>query len=263
MRAGIALVLAAASLLVFSCGQPAENKEVEQAYLKVVDALMARDGHTVYSLSSENSRVFLDRLAEAMNSFGQSGFSNGGDMLNTFLGEEDFSDLSRTVSSVSIAGNTATLIAGGETLTLFLEEGSWKLDIEGMFRQGLEEGLEGSGLTVDDILEGNFQGLNGSLSGVPEGYTVGAGPIPVTFTNGLGNWDVHAVFIDPSSEPEWSEERLGATYILTQGQSFTVMVVPGTYDIRLVDNDGDTYSRWEVPIGTGGYQWTVTLEDLD
>ncbi len=261
MRAAVALCTAVSMLLVISCGQPAENREVEQAYLRVVDALMARDGVTVYQLSSENSRVFLDRLAEAMNSFGQSGFSSGGEMLNTFLAEEDFSDLSRSVSSVSISGNTATLVADGETLTLFLEEGSWKLDIEGMFRQGLEEGLEGSGLTVDDILAGNFNG--GPLMQVPEGYTVGAGSVPVVFVNGLGNWDVHAVFIDPSTEPEWSGERLGDTYIMAPGQSFTVMIDPGTYDILLVDSDGDTYSRWEVPIGSGGYQWNVTLEDLD
>ncbi len=33
------------------------------------------------------------------------------------------------------------------------------------------------------------------------------------------------------------------------------MVDPGTYDIQIIDEDGDTYSLWEVEIGPEGYQW--------
>ncbi len=118
----------------------------------------------------------------------------------------------------------------------------------------MEESLEGSGITVDDILDGN---LGAGLNPVPDGYTVGQGTAAVTFTNNLDGWDIHGVFIDPSDETEWSEERLGADYILAGDQTITVMVDPGTYDIQIIDEDGDTYSsgrsRSAPKVISGGY----------
>jgi hypothetical protein len=256
------VIIGAAALLAVSCGGVSpERKAVEQSYLDLVNALMAGDGHTVYNLSTENSRDFMDRLAVAMTDMGFGEMENGGDLFDMFLEEEEFGELSTVVSSVTVEGGSATLVSEGDTLQFRLEEGVWRVDVEQVFREGLEEGLEGSGLTVDDILEGNYP--TDLLVDVPRDYSVGGGTAPVTIRNDLGSWDIHGVWIDPSSSPDWSEERLGPGYMLAVGSSFTVMVDPGIYDIMAVDQDGDSYTRWEVEVGPGGYSWSVNLADMD
>lgn len=258
-RIAIPLIMAV-MMLAAACGQPPEEKAVEQAYNDLLDAMEAQDGGLVFENLSSNTRDFLDRLADSMTAIGAGDYQNGADMFGEFLAGEDFGDYSRDVSSIVIEGESATLYTGDDPMYFILEEGEWKADFEGFIREGMEESLEGSGITVDDILDGN---LGAGLTPVPGGYTVGQGTAAVTFINHLDGWDIHGVFIDPSDETEWSEERLGADYILTGDQAITVMVDPGTYDIQLVDEDGDTYSLWEVQIGPEGYQWEVTLGDMD
>ena len=87
-----------------------------------------------------------------------------------------------------------------------------------------------------------------------------SGNVPVKITNDLGAWNIEEVLIDLSENP-WGENLLTET--LTPGDDETFMVAPGTYDIMLIDEDGDEYTRWEVEIGSGGYDWAVTLEDMN
>jgi hypothetical protein len=47
------------------------------------------------------------------------------------------------------------------------------------------------------------------------------------------------------------------------GDDVTISVPAGTYDIKVVDEDGDSYTLWGVEIGAEGYQWAVTLADID
>lgn len=258
-RIAVPLIMAVL-MLVAACGQPPEEKAVEQAYNDLLDAMEAQDGELVFENLSSNTRDFLDRLADSMTAIGAGDYQNGADMFGEFLAGEDFGDYSRDVTSIVIEGESATLYTGDDPMYFILEGGEWKADFEGFIREGMEESLEGSGITVDDILDGN---LGAGLNPVPDGYTVGQGTAAVTFTNNLDGWDIHGVFIDPSDETEWSEERLGADYILAGDQTITVMVDPGTYDIQIIDEDGDTYSLWEVEIGPEGYQWGVTLGDMD
>lgn len=84
--------------------------------------------------------------------------------------------------------------------------------------------------------------------------------VPVTINNSLGAWDIREVYIDPSDKP-WTRDLLTTT--LTPGNSATFNVAPGTYDIRCTDEDGDTYTKWEVVVGSQGYTWNVTLADMD
>lgn len=86
--------------------------------------------------------------------------------------------------------------------------------------------------------------------------------VEVTITNGLESWEIHSIFVDPSDEP-WGEDLLGEEDILSAGESFTVEVEKGTWDIMVSDEDGDTYTLWEIEIGPEGYKWNVTLDDLD
>jgi hypothetical protein len=258
MRLGRVIVLLAAALLAASCGQSPEQKAVEQSYNELVDALEAQEGHEVFDLLSENTRDFLDRLATAMADMDLGDYEGGGDMLEEFLVGEEFADFNRNVSSVTIEGDVATLDTGEETLTFLKEGESWRVDLEAMIRQGMEEGLEGTGITVDDILEGNVPGMGG---GEEQSYETGEGSAPVTLVNDLGSWDIYFVYVDPSDEP-WGEDRLGAN-ILAPGDELTVWVEPDTYDIKAEDVDGDTYTRWGVEVGPEGYQWDISLADMD
>lgn len=88
-----------------------------------------------------------------------------------------------------------------------------------------------------------------------------AAMVEVTITNGLEMWDIYFILIDPSDDM-WGEDRLGED-ILAPGESFNVEVEEGTWDIMVTDEDDDTYTLWQVEIGAEGYQWNVTLDDMD
>ncbi|NOQ21523.1 MAG: hypothetical protein GQ565_02575 [Candidatus Aegiribacteria sp.] len=98
---------------------------------------------------------------------------------------------------------------------------------------------------------------------VHEGFSLdtGDGTAPVTVVNDLGGWDIFNVYVDPSDGP-WGDDRLG-TEILTESNDITIWVDPGTYDMRVQDVDGDTYTLWEIDVDENGYEWAVALEDMD
>lgn len=85
--------------------------------------------------------------------------------------------------------------------------------------------------------------------------------VEVTIANGLESWDIYFIYIDPF-DGMWSEDRLG-TDILAPGESFTVKIEDGGWNIMVEDEEGFTYTLWQVEIGAEGYQWNVTLDDLD
>ena len=261
MRIGRALVVLAALMLVVSCGKPADQKAVEDSYNQLVDALEEHDGHAAFDLLSENTRDFMDQLAAAMTDMEIGAYEGGGDMLDEFLVGEGFAEFDRNIESVTIEEDVATLNTGTETLTFLKEGEAWRADLEGLIREGMEEGLEGTGITVEDILAGDLTGPGSGETGEGQSYETGDGSAPVTIVNGLGSWDIYFVYVDPSSAP-WGDDRLGSD-ILLPGDEITVWVDPGTYDMQVEDEDGDTYTKWEIEVGNSGYEWEVTLADLD
>lgn len=88
----------------------------------------------------------------------------------------------------------------------------------------------------------------------------GGGNVPVKITNDLGAWNIEEIFIDPSDEP-WGANRI--TDVIEPGEDVTINVPAGTYDLQIIDEDGDTYTLWAVEIGADGYDWAVTLADID
>lgn len=88
----------------------------------------------------------------------------------------------------------------------------------------------------------------------------GGGNVPVKIINDLGAWNIEEVKIDLSDQP-WGENRISET--IEAGEDVIISVPAGTYDIMIVDEDGDSYTRWEVAIGADGYEWAVTLADID
>ena len=82
--------------------------------------------------------------------------------------------------------------------------------------------------------------------------------------NGLGNWDIHQVHFSLSSNTNWGDDRLRSDQILSPGESETWDVDPGTYDLRAIDEDGDTYRRMGVCISEGmTVEWAVTHSERD
>ncbi|MCD4706712.1 MAG: hypothetical protein K8S62_03140 [Candidatus Sabulitectum sp.] len=88
------------------------------------------------------------------------------------------------------------------------------------------------------------------------------GDAPITIYNGLGDWTIWYVYGDPSDGP-WGEDRLGSE-ILSADEEFTFFVPAGdTYDFKVEDEDGDTYTLWDIDIDEHGFYWEVELSDMD
>ncbi len=256
------LTLAALALIALSaCGYSAEQKAVRSAYLEVVDALESGDYGRTYDCFSSNTRSLLDDLAAALAYYGTPMGDDGRELLATMLEGVDMTGLSRDIRSIRVSGSSASVVTqtedGDETLEFVLEEGAWKLDFEDLITDALNEGMAGSGITVDDLLAYN---VDAGAAGMD--VSAGTGSAPVRITNGLGSWDVWYAYVSASSQSDWGEDRLGSS-ILSPGGVLTVWVDPGTYDIMVEDEDGDTYTRSGVTVGAAGYDWEVTLSDMD
>lgn len=87
--------------------------------------------------------------------------------------------------------------------------------------------------------------------------------VPLSITNGLENYDIHCVYISRSNDSVWGTNHLPGTDILEPGKMAEVMVAPGTYDIQVMDQDGDTYTLNDIHVDDQGYQWTVTINQID
>ncbi|NLP04766.1 hypothetical protein GX411_02290 [Candidatus Fermentibacteria bacterium] len=248
-------------IAVSACGYSAEQKAVRTAYMEVVDALEDGDYGRTYDCFSSNTRSLLDDLADALAFYGTPMGADGRELLAAMLEGVDMTGLTTDIRSITVSGSAATVVTqtddGDETLEFVLEDGAWKLDFEDLIRDAMNEGMAGSGLTVEDLLEYNVDAAaaGGDVS-------TGTGTAPVRITNGLGNWDIWYAYVSKSTESDWGEDRLGSS-ILSPGCVLTVWVDPGTYDIMLEDEDGDTYTRYGVTVGAAGYDWEATLSDMD
>lgn len=81
--------------------------------------------------------------------------------------------------------------------------------------------------------------------------------------NGLGRWDIHFVNVSPASSSSWGEDQLDSDQVLRPGDSESWTLLPGEYDLRAQDEDGDEYIRYDVCIPRGmTVEWRVTLDDL-
>ena len=85
--------------------------------------------------------------------------------------------------------------------------------------------------------------------------------VTLTIINGLGAVTIYYVYVSPSGSDSWGSDRLGTANILSPGESGTLELSKGVYDIRVVDEDGDEYFRWNLQLNSD-YTWTVRLSDL-
>ena len=89
-----------------------------------------------------------------------------------------------------------------------------------------------------------------------------AGDYYVDITNKTG-YTIMYMYVSPAKSDSWEEDVLGEDVLLdgrTQRVNLTGYKSP-IFDIRLVDEDGDKYTFWNVDVSTDDI--TVTLDDLD
>jgi hypothetical protein len=84
----------------------------------------------------------------------------------------------------------------------------------------------------------------------------------ISITNTTGGWDLVDLYLAPFGARTWGEDRLQGDSTLTEGDTWTMEVPAGVYSIRVVDVDGDTYTRLSLPV-MDTLEWVVTLDDLD
>ena len=74
------------------------------------------------------------------------------------------------------------------------------------------------------------------------------------------SWDIHELYISPTSEEEWGSDLLGSNIVQT-GQYAELTDVPcADYDVRIVDEDGDVCVVAEVALCESA---AYTLDDDD
>ena len=88
-------------------------------------------------------------------------------------------------------------------------------------------------------------------------------PVRITVVNDLGSWDIEKIYISGTDEADWGLNSLPSGTVLAPGDSIAIGVETGTYDIQLVDQDGDTYTRWGQEVTEEGYRWAVRLGEID
>jgi len=87
----------------------------------------------------------------------------------------------------------------------------------------------------------------------------GCGKPSVTIVNDTG-FTIYNVYVSHTSSEGWEEDVLGKN-ILEDGDEFHVSLPSGgRWDIRLVDEDGDTYTKYEIKANS---RTVFTIEDLD
>ena len=84
----------------------------------------------------------------------------------------------------------------------------------------------------------------------------------LTIVNNTG-YTMWYVFVSLSSDDSWGSDWLGPTEYLYDKQSKSIQLGKrGVYDIMLIDNEEDEYTKWNVSI-TSDTTVIFTLRDLD
>jgi hypothetical protein len=90
-----------------------------------------------------------------------------------------------------------------------------------------------------------------------------AGPLKtnVTLQNNSA-WSIYELYVSPTSESQWGPDQLG-TEVVSIGESYELTGVPcGSYDIKLVDEDGDVCVMNAVDVCAGSSTWEIDSDDL-
>jgi hypothetical protein len=75
-------------------------------------------------------------------------------------------------------------------------------------------------------------------------------------------WEIHHIYLSSSAEETWGEDQLEDD-VLQKGQSLTLTNIPcDSYDIKVVDEDGDECVIEEVELCGDDSYWKITDKSL-
>ena len=95
----------------------------------------------------------------------------------------------------------------------------------------------------------------------PAAGATASGKATVTVSN-RSDWEIHHFYLSPADENHWGPDQLGDDVIGT-GESFTLKDIPcDTYDVKLVDEDGDECVIGSVDLCAQKDHWVITSDDL-
>ncbi len=178
-------------------------------------------------------------------------------------GSYEFYYVSISLSSADSWGDdrlgSQETISPGETRSFRLSNGTYDVKIEDedgdeyIFWDVDVSGTVSMYVDLENLGEQNWGSGSSSSS---------SGMAPITIENELGSYTIWYIKGDPSGSP-WGDDRLGSE-LLDPGETFTFYVPAGDYyDFKCEDEDGDTYTLWEVWIDEDGFYWSVELSDMD
>src|SRR3954451_10224097 len=76
------------------------------------------------------------------------------------------------------------------------------------------------------------------------------------------DWEIHHFFLSSTGEDGWGPDQLGDE-VIGKDESFTLKSIPcDSYDVKLVDEDGDECVVDDVDICGGAEAWTITNKNL-
>jgi hypothetical protein len=76
------------------------------------------------------------------------------------------------------------------------------------------------------------------------------------------DWEIHHFYLSSTEDDEWGPDQLGEDVVGTD-DAFTLKSIPcNSYDVKLVDEDGDECVVEDVDICGGAEKWTITNKIL-
>ncbi len=93
----------------------------------------------------------------------------------------------------------------------------------------------------------------GMLAGCGPKETAGPANFNVTVTNSSG-YIFNELYVSPTAANSWGDDHLGSTSVLKNNGSFTITLDKydfDNFDIKVLDEDGDTYIFSRVPLAEG------------
>ncbi len=76
------------------------------------------------------------------------------------------------------------------------------------------------------------------------------------------DWEIHHLFLSPTENEKWGADQLGDD-VIEPGGTFELHSIPcDSYDIKLVDEDGDECVVADVDICSGQEGWVISNDDL-
>jgi len=107
-------------------------------------------------------------------------------------------------------------------------------------------------VVVGCLLAGQFLALPARAADTTSNVTV----------HNRSDWDIHELYLSPTSEEEWGPDQLDED-VLSSGGSVTLTNVPcNVWDVMVVDEDGDECVIEQVELCAHEATWSLTNDEL-